>query len=160
MTNLNLKRLRPDTTSAVVLVDNNLVVPGLALPLSRRWILFYCCGVSKDSNRLCSRVGAQSRMLCSTTQTRPCRCFGVSPRQRPVHRGFELAKPRVRCAAVGTAPTRPDSDWRKKAKPIKEGSAYPAKENCSHCGLCDTYYVAHVKDACAFLGSGMWPAEA
>lgn len=46
------------------------------------------------------------------------------------------------------------ADWRKKAKPIKEGSTYPAKEFCSHCGLCDTYYVAHVKDACAFLGDG------
>lgn len=32
---------------------------------------------------------------------------------------------------------------------------YPAKEACSRCGLCDTYYVAHVKDACAFLGDGM-----
>ena len=31
---------------------------------------------------------------------------------------------------------------------------YPAKEACSRCGLCDTYYVAHVKDACAFLGDG------
>ena len=45
-------------------------------------------------------------------------------------------------------------DWRSKARPIKEGSAYPAKEFCSHCGLCDTYYVAHVKEACAFLGDG------
>ena len=46
------------------------------------------------------------------------------------------------------------ANWRSKAKPIKEGSVYPAKELCSHCGLCDTYYVAHVKDACAFLGDG------
>lgn len=46
------------------------------------------------------------------------------------------------------------ANWRSKAKPIKEGSTYPAKELCSHCGLCDTYYVAHVKDACAFLGDG------
>ena len=46
------------------------------------------------------------------------------------------------------------TDWRSKARPIKEGSTYPAKEFCSHCGLCDTYYVAHVKDACAFLGDG------
>ena len=46
------------------------------------------------------------------------------------------------------------ADWRSKARPIKEGSTYPAKELCSHCGLCDTYYVAHVKDACAFLGDG------
>jgi len=40
------------------------------------------------------------------------------------------------------------------AKPIQKGSSYPAQEFCSHCGLCDTYYVAHVKDACAFLGDG------
>lgn len=26
---------------------------------------------------------------------------------------------------------------------------------CSRCGLCDTYYIAHVKNACAFLGDGM-----
>lgn len=25
----------------------------------------------------------------------------------------------------------------------------------SKCGLCDTYYIAHVKNACAFLGDGM-----
>lgn len=33
-------------------------------------------------------------------------------------------------------------------------SVYPAKEFCSNCGLCDTHYIAHVKDACAFLGDG------
>lgn len=47
-----------------------------------------------------------------------------------------------------------DADWRAKARPIQPGSTYPAKELCSNCGLCDTYYVAHVKDACAFLGDG------
>eukprot|EP00877_Chromochloris_zofingiensis_P003840 jgi/Chrzof1/13457/UNPLg00540.t1 len=52
-----------------------------------------------------------------------------------------------------------DSDWRSKARPIQSGSSYPAKEFCSHCGLCDTYYVAHVKDACAFLGDGMSKIE-
>jgi len=46
-------------------------------------------------------------------------------------------------------------DWREKAKPIAPGGNYPAKEHCSQCGLCDTYYIAHVKDACAFLGDGM-----
>lgn len=46
-------------------------------------------------------------------------------------------------------------NWRRRAKPVQEGSTYPAKEHCSHCGLCDTYYVAHVKEACAFLGSGV-----
>ena len=51
------------------------------------------------------------------------------------------------------------ADWREKARPIEPGSAYPAKEHCSQCGLCDTYYVAHVKDACAFLGDGMSRVE-
>lgn len=50
--------------------------------------------------------------------------------------------------AVGT-------DWRQRSKPIQPGSPYPAKEHCSRCGLCDSYYIAHVKDACAFLGDGM-----
>jgi len=40
------------------------------------------------------------------------------------------------------------------ARPIAPGSAYPAKEHCSECGLCDTAHVARVKDACAFLGPG------
>lgn len=31
---------------------------------------------------------------------------------------------------------------------------YPAKEHCSHCGLCDTEFITYVKDACAFLGDG------
>ena len=39
----------------------------------------------------------------------------------------------------------------KKAKALKSGSRRPAKELCSECGLCDTYYIHYVKDACAFL---------
>ena len=38
-----------------------------------------------------------------------------------------------------------------KAKALKPGSRRPAKELCSECGLCDTYYVHYVKEACAFL---------
>ena len=38
-----------------------------------------------------------------------------------------------------------------KARAIKPGSPKPAKELCSECGLCDTYYVHYVKEACAFL---------
>jgi coenzyme F420 hydrogenase subunit beta len=37
------------------------------------------------------------------------------------------------------------------AKGLKPGSPKPAKELCSECGLCDTHYIAYVKDACAFL---------
>jgi coenzyme F420 hydrogenase subunit beta len=39
----------------------------------------------------------------------------------------------------------------KKAKALKLGSRRPAKELCSECGLCDTYYIHYVKEACAFL---------
>ena len=41
------------------------------------------------------------------------------------------------------------------AQPIKPGSAYPAGATCSTCGLCDTPFIASVRDACAFLGDGM-----
>ncbi|XP_024527174.1 7-hydroxymethyl chlorophyll a reductase, chloroplastic-like isoform X1 [Selaginella moellendorffii] len=65
---------------------------------------------------------------------------------------------RRQCRAETT--TEPQTDWRKRSKPIKPGSTYPAKEFCSHCGLCDSYYIAHVKKACAFLGNGMTKVEA
>ncbi|MEC4814110.1 MAG: Coenzyme F420 hydrogenase/dehydrogenase, beta subunit C-terminal domain [Scytonema sp. PMC 1069.18] len=39
----------------------------------------------------------------------------------------------------------------KKAKALKPNSRRPAKELCSECGLCDTYYIHYVKEACAFL---------
>jgi 3,8-divinyl protochlorophyllide a 8-vinyl-reductase (ferredoxin) len=39
----------------------------------------------------------------------------------------------------------------KKAKALKASSRRPAKELCSECGLCDTYYVHYVKEACAFI---------
>ena len=38
-----------------------------------------------------------------------------------------------------------------KAKALNSSSRRPAKELCSDCGLCDTYYIHYVKDACAFL---------
>lgn len=38
-----------------------------------------------------------------------------------------------------------------KAKALKQGSRRPAKELCSECGLCDTYYIHYVKEACAFI---------
>ncbi|XP_050372280.1 7-hydroxymethyl chlorophyll a reductase, chloroplastic [Argentina anserina] len=50
-------------------------------------------------------------------------------------------------------------DWRQRSKPIPPGGTYPAKDHCSRCGLCDTYYIAHVKEACAFLGDGMSKIE-
>ncbi|ONK79583.1 uncharacterized protein A4U43_C01F7850 [Asparagus officinalis] len=66
----------------------------------------------------------------------------------------------VRCSS--TPPNQKSSnsvkirdDWRSRSKPIRPGGVYPAKDQCSRCGLCDTYYIAHVKNACAFLGDGM-----
>ena len=43
------------------------------------------------------------------------------------------------------------SNAHKKAKALKPSSPRPAKALCSDCGLCDTYYVHYVKEACAFL---------
>ncbi|MEO1095732.1 MAG: Coenzyme F420 hydrogenase/dehydrogenase, beta subunit C-terminal domain [Cyanobacteria bacterium J06638_28] len=39
----------------------------------------------------------------------------------------------------------------KKAKALRPGARRPAKELCSECGLCDTYYIHYVKEACAFI---------
>jgi coenzyme F420 hydrogenase subunit beta len=47
----------------------------------------------------------------------------------------------------------------KKAKGLKRNSTKPAKELCSECGLCDTYYIHYVKDACAFLNQQMSELE-
>ena len=38
-----------------------------------------------------------------------------------------------------------------RARPLAKGSTYPAKELCSQCGLCDSRWVAYVKQSCAFL---------
>lgn len=48
-----------------------------------------------------------------------------------------------------------------RAKPVdpSRGQRYPALEHCSRCGLCDTYYVAKVNEACAFIGDGMSRVE-
>ncbi len=47
-----------------------------------------------------------------------------------------------------------------KAKALKPGSRRPAKELCSECGLCDTYYIHYVKEACAFLNQQISELEA
>ncbi len=46
-----------------------------------------------------------------------------------------------------------------KARAIKPGSRRPAKELCSDCGLCDTYYIHYVKEACAFLNQQIGELE-
>ncbi|MEN9202026.1 MAG: Coenzyme F420 hydrogenase/dehydrogenase, beta subunit C-terminal domain [Thermostichus sp. DG_1_6_bins_120] len=50
------------------------------------------------------------------------------------------------------------SPSRRPARPIRSGH-YPAKELCSQCGLCDTHYVAQVKEACAFLNQQLTALE-
>ncbi len=47
-----------------------------------------------------------------------------------------------------------------KARALKPGSRRPAKDLCSECGLCDTYYVHYVKEACAFITQRIAELEA
>ena len=47
-----------------------------------------------------------------------------------------------------------------KAKALRPGARRPAKELCSECGLCDTYYIHYVKEACAFLNQQFPELEA
>ncbi len=39
----------------------------------------------------------------------------------------------------------------RKAKALPNTKRRPAKDLCSECGLCDTYYIHYVKEACAFI---------
>jgi coenzyme F420 hydrogenase subunit beta len=47
-----------------------------------------------------------------------------------------------------------------KARALNPNSRRPAKDLCSECGLCDTYYIHYVKDACAFLHQQIAALEA
>lgn len=47
-----------------------------------------------------------------------------------------------------------------KAKALNPNSRRPAKDLCSECGLCDTYYIHYVKEACAFLHQQIAELEA
>ncbi|WP_377476775.1 MAG: Coenzyme F420 hydrogenase/dehydrogenase, beta subunit C-terminal domain [Microcoleus anatoxicus] len=53
-----------------------------------------------------------------------------------------------------------DSTKHQKSKALKLGSRRPAKELCSECGLCDTYYIHYVKKSCAFLTQHIAELEA
>ncbi|MEH2067554.1 MAG: Coenzyme F420 hydrogenase/dehydrogenase, beta subunit C-terminal domain [Nostoc sp.] len=55
--------------------------------------------------------------------------------------------------------TSVDSSKHKKARALKPTSRRPAKELCSECGLCDTYYIHYVKEACAFLNQQIGELE-
>jgi coenzyme F420-reducing hydrogenase beta subunit len=52
-----------------------------------------------------------------------------------------------------TSPSRPSSRLapHERARPLSKGSVYPARDLCSQCGLCDSRWVAYVRQACAFL---------
>jgi hypothetical protein len=75
------------------------------------------------------------------------RCLNASVASRATTRA-----PRSRGALIPRCCA--SDNWRQNAKPFKPGQTYPAKELCSHCGLCDSYYVRWVSEACAFLGEG------
>ncbi|QSJ15799.1 Coenzyme F420 hydrogenase/dehydrogenase, beta subunit C-terminal domain [Nostoc sp. UHCC 0702] len=55
--------------------------------------------------------------------------------------------------------TSVDSNKHKKARALKPTSRRPAKELCSECGLCDTYYIHYVKEACAFINQQIGQLE-
>ena len=48
-------------------------------------------------------------------------------------------------------PAQPPLQPHQRARPLKPGSTYPAKDLCSQCGLCDSRWVAYVRNSCAFL---------
>jgi coenzyme F420-reducing hydrogenase beta subunit len=55
---------------------------------------------------------------------------------------------------TASQPTRASADRpapHDRARPLARGSVYPARDLCSQCGLCDSRWVAYVRQACAFL---------
>lgn len=82
--------------------------------------------------------------------------FAINPKKNPMrtrlHQPVRASASTSRDAATLAA----GRARRAAARPVPKGSVYPAKEFCSGCGLCDTEWVAHVGEACAFLGSGAW----
>jgi coenzyme F420-reducing hydrogenase beta subunit len=51
------------------------------------------------------------------------------------------------------------SNPHQKAKALRPGAVRPAKALCSECGLCDTYYIHYVKEACAFINQQITELE-
>ena len=81
--------------------------------------------------------------------------------------GRMAASPARGAATTGPGPRRRDArascgaegarggGWRERARPVRPGARFPAGDHCSSCGLCESYFVAHVGSSCAFLGEGM-----
>lgn len=115
-------------------------------PLSRRAIGSKQCN---SANRpLLIQTKSRTKAQCHYTRGNRSQA-----RRAPVHAVASIATP-----DANKGKTLPD-DWRTKSRPVSPGGVYPAKELCSKCGLCDTYYIRHVADACAFLGDGMSRSE-
>lgn len=98
----------------------------------------------------------------------PAAAACTTVRAAPQRGGARGGPARRRTAAVttggeavgGSSKGAGERDWRSRARPIKPGGVYPAREHCSRCGVCDTYYIAHVKESCPFIGDGMSRIEA
>ena len=94
-----------------------------------------------------------SRMPMKTTFRAQSPLSGMRLPRDPRISGLGLVRVQHRaCGAMLAA--RGERDWRQSALPVANGR-YPAREHCSKCGLCDSYFVAKVKEACPFLGDGM-----
>ena len=62
--------------------------------------------------------------------------------------------PLTSAAAISESAAYPPDEGRsahERARPMAKGSPRPAKDLCSDCGLCDSRWVAYVRQACAFL---------
>ncbi|MEB3358212.1 MAG: Coenzyme F420 hydrogenase/dehydrogenase, beta subunit C-terminal domain [Synechococcales bacterium] len=61
---------------------------------------------------------------------------------------------------TSVSPRKQQDSAHLKARALAPGKIRPAKELCSECGLCDTYYIHYVKEACAFLNQQFPELEA
>lgn len=66
-----------------------------------------------------------------------------------------VSKRTTRLFSSSSPPQPSKQSYPKIIDPNSWPEKFPAKNHCSKCGLCETKYVTHVIDACAFLGEGM-----
>ena len=111
-------------------------------------LLFACFTAAQSFSLAPGAVSLDKHTGANTLHERSCSELWRQQGPRPFSRTV-CAQP----LAKGSTP-RDEFDWRKSARPVANGR-YPAREHCSHCGLCDSYFVAKVKEACPFLGEGM-----